>query len=66
MEVGLGSRREEDLARLVRVAVGKGEGKRSGSVDDGSGGHVLISVIRAHELVVGGRPRNHAAQMGEH
>ena len=63
-EVGLGPGGEHDLAVLGHVAVGKGEGKGSGAANDGTGGGVLGSVAGAHELVVGGGPRDDAAKVG--
>lgn len=44
--------------------MGKGEGKRGGTADDGTGGGVLGSVAGAHELVVGSGPRDDAAKVG--
>merc|ERR1719183_1133910 len=63
-EVGLGPGGEHDLAVLGHVTVGKGEGKGSGAANDGTGGGVLGSVAGAHELVVGGGPRDDAAKVG--
>merc|ERR1719183_2175360 len=62
--VGLGPGREHDLAVLGHVTVGKGEGKGSGAANDGTGGGVLGSVAGAHELVVGGGPRDDTAKVG--
>jgi len=63
-EIDLGPGGEHDLSVVGNVAVGKSKGKRGGSTNDGAGGGVLRSVARAHELVVGGRPRDDAAKMG--
>mmetsp|Transcript_2988 Transcript_2988/g.8669 ORF Transcript_2988/g.8669 Transcript_2988/m.8669 type:complete len:226 (+) Transcript_2988:172-849(+) len=63
-EIGLGPGREHDLAILGHIAVGKGEGKGSGAANDGTGGGVLGSMAGAHELVVGGGPRDDAAKVG--
>jgi len=46
--------------------VGKSEGKRGRSTDNGTGGGVLGSVAWAHELVVGGGPWDNASQVGAH
>ena len=57
-------RRKHDLAVVSDVAVGQGERKGSRSAHHGTIGSVLRSVAGAHELVVGGRPRDDATQVG--
>lgn len=42
------------------------KGKRGGSTDNGTSGGVLRTVARAHELVVGRRPRDDATQVSAH
>ena len=43
--------------------MGKSEGKRGRSTNNVTIGSVLGSVARAHELVLGGRPRDNATQV---
>mmetsp|Transcript_9930 Transcript_9930/g.23239 ORF Transcript_9930/g.23239 Transcript_9930/m.23239 type:complete len:189 (-) Transcript_9930:236-802(-) len=62
-EVGLCPWAEDDLIGFVDIKVSKSKRKRSGSTDNGSSGCVLRSVARAHELVVGGRPRDNTSQV---
>ena len=62
-EVVLDPWREDDLAILGGVAVGKGKWKRSGSTDNGSSWGVLRSVAWAHELVVSSRPWDDTSQV---
>merc|ERR1719203_602219 len=65
-EVSLSPGAEKDGSGLIGITVGKSKGKGGGSTNDSASGGVLRSMARAHELVVGGRPRDDASQVGAH
>ena len=46
--------------------MGKGKGEGCGATDDVAIRGILGAMARAHELVVGSRPRNDATKMGAH
>ena len=58
--------RENDLAILSSITVGKGKWKRSRSTNDGTSWGILRSVAWADELVVGGRPWDNTTQVCAH
>lgn len=62
-EIHLSPWTEHDLVILSRVDVGKSEGERSGTADDGTVGVVLRSVARTHKFIVRFRPRDDTSKV---
>jgi hypothetical protein len=63
-EINFSPGAKDNLATFVSITVGKCQWKWCGSTHNGTGRRVLGTVARAHELVVGGRPRNDTSQVG--